>query len=101
MIIIYILIGIGLSFLLAWFVGRFIWAGSGNNQDEYIPAIKLDKSVLCLNCETIFDIEQRACPHCCSTTYLNIGLALGDEATKGRVAAMFDRKLERWFKATA
>ena len=29
---------------------------------------------------------------------MNIGLALGDEATKSRVATMFDRKLEKWLK---
>jgi RNA polymerase subunit RPABC4/transcription elongation factor Spt4 len=90
--------GLTIGFLAAWFVRKFIWAGSGNNEDEYAPAIKLENSVLCLNCETVFNVEQRACPRCCSTTYMNIGLALGDEATKSRVATMFDRKLEKWLK---
>ena len=90
--------GLTISFLAAWFFGRFVWAGNGNNEDEYIQAIPLDRAVLCMNCETVFSVEQRACPRCCSTTYMNIGLALGEEATKNRVADMFDTKLETWLK---
>jgi hypothetical protein len=29
---------------------------------------------------------------------MNIGLALGDEATKGRVMDMYDTRLETWLK---
>jgi len=53
-----------------------------------INAIPLGEAVLCLNCETVFEVKERACPLCCSETYLNIGLALGEEETKTRVAAM-------------
>lgn len=65
---------------------------------EIYHAIPLDRAVLCMNCETVFNVEQRACPRCCSNVYMNIGLALGDEATKGRVMDMYDTRLETWLK---
>ncbi|HBE45718.1 MAG TPA: hypothetical protein DDW17_09850 [Deltaproteobacteria bacterium] len=90
--------GLTISFLVAWFVGKFIWAGSGDNEDEYIQVIPLERAVLCMNCETVFSVEQRTCPRCCSTTYMNIGLALGDEATKSRIMDIYDVKLESFLK---
>ena len=51
------------------------------------PAIEIGYAVLCMNCERVFDIRDHACPKCGSETYLNIGIALGDEETKARVRA--------------
>jgi RNA polymerase subunit RPABC4/transcription elongation factor Spt4 len=90
--------GLTISFLAAWFVGRLISSGNGNDEDEYIQVIPLERAVLCMNCEMIFNVEQRACPRCCSTTYMNIGLALGDEAIKSKITNMYDIKLESFLK---
>lgn len=50
-----------------------------------VQAIPLEHAVLCMNCETVFDVTARTCPVCCSEVYLNIGIALGDEETRSRV----------------
>jgi len=50
-----------------------------------VQAIPLEHAVLCMNCETVFDVTERTCPVCCSEVYLNIGIALGDEETKSRI----------------
>lgn len=54
-------------------------------QEKPVQAIPLDRAVLCMNCETVFDVTERACPVCCSEIYLNIGIALSDEETKSRI----------------
>jgi hypothetical protein len=67
--------------------GKIIQAIFGKDEKP-AKAIRLDHAVLCMNCETVFEVSQRTCPLCCSETYLNIGLALGDEETKARVVRM-------------
>jgi len=59
-------------------------------EEKPVQAIPLDRAVLCLNCETVFEVTERACPICCSEIFLNIGLALGDEETKSRVRGLAD-----------
>lgn len=54
-------------------------------ESKPVQAIPLEHAVLCANCETVFDVTERACPVCCSETFLNIGTALGDEETRSRV----------------
>lgn len=54
-------------------------------EERPVQAIPLEHAVLCMNCETVFDVTERACPVCCSEIYLNIGIALGDEETKSRI----------------
>lgn len=52
-------------------------------------AIPLDRAVLCMNCETVFEVDhQGTCPKCASEIWINIGLALGNEATKSRIIKM-------------
>jgi hypothetical protein len=57
-------------------------------EEKPVQAIPLDRAVLCMNCETVFDVTERACPVCCSEICLNIGIALGDEETQSRVRGM-------------
>lgn len=53
---------------------------------EPVGAFPLARAVLCVNCETVFDITNRtSCPRCCSSSYLNIALALGNEEARSRV----------------
>ncbi len=54
-------------------------------EERPVQAIPLEHAVLCMNCETVFDMAERICPVCCSETFLNIGVALGDEETKSRI----------------
>lgn len=63
---------------------------------EEIPAqaIPLDRAVLCLDCETIYDVSERHCPKCAGEVWINIGLALGDEPTKLRVTRLSAWNLE-------
>ena len=65
-------------------------------EDKPVQAIPLDRAVLCLNCETVFDLTARACPVCCSEIFLNIGLALGDEETKLRVRELADNATKQY-----
>ena len=57
-------------------------------EERRAQRIALEHAVLCMNCETVFEIQARTCPVCASEIYLNIGLALGDEETKARVRAL-------------
>ena len=54
-------------------------------ESKPVQAIPLEHAVLCMNCETVFDVTERTCPVCCSETFLNIGIALGDEETRSRI----------------
>jgi len=65
-------------------------------EDKPVQAIPLDRAVLCLNCETVFEVTERACPVCCSEIFLNIGLALGDEETKLRVRELADNAARQY-----
>jgi rRNA maturation endonuclease Nob1 len=73
-------------------MGKIIDAFLGPEVQQ-VAAIPLDRAVLCLNCETVFDIDhQHTCPKCAGEIWLNIGLALGNEATKSRVIQMNDHR---------
>lgn len=76
-------------------MGKIVEAIFGK-EEKPAQAIPLDRAVLCMNCESVFEVEQRVCPRCCSEVFLNIGLALSDEATKGRVREINDAALEPW-----
>jgi rRNA maturation endonuclease Nob1 len=65
-------------------MGRLLNAIIGGDEKP-VQAIPLEHAVLCMNCETVFDVTERACPVCCSEVYLNVGIALGDEETRSRV----------------
>ncbi|OPY02565.1 MAG: hypothetical protein A4E60_00974 [Syntrophorhabdus sp. PtaB.Bin047] len=54
-------------------------------EEKPVQAIPLEHAALCINCETVFDMTERACPVCCSEVYLNVGIAFGDEETRSRI----------------
>jgi hypothetical protein len=68
-------------------MSKIIDAFFGKEQ-EPVAAIPLEHAVLCMNCETVFAVEHRTCPVCASEIWLNIGIALGNEATKSRVTQL-------------
>ena len=65
-------------------MGKIIDAFFGK-EEQPSSSIPLDRAVLCMNCETVFEVSQKTCPKCASEIWLNIGFALGDEATKTRI----------------
>lgn len=59
-----------------------------NKIDE---TVGLKHAMLCLDCETIYDLRMKTCPKCCSKACLNIGLVLGDEASKNKIRNLYNK----------
>jgi uncharacterized paraquat-inducible protein A len=107
-IFLWIVAGLVASCIIALIIGRFIDTGKDyeyyDEDYDIIPAIPINRAVLCMNCETIFNISNKVCPRCGCNIYLNVGLALSDEASKDIANNINDSErkflesIQSWFK---